>query len=65
MVDWLDNKLRERYHINMNDMNVDPNAVINDLLEQIKQLTINNSVLRAALKQAQQDSNALEGKDGE
>jgi hypothetical protein len=49
----------------MNDMNVDPNAVINDLLEQIKQLTINNSVLRAALKQAQQDSNALEGKDGE
>ena len=34
----------------MTNFNVDPQAVINDLLDQIKKLTADNSILRAALQ---------------
>lgn len=35
----------------MNNINVDPSFVINDLLDQIRRLTADNAVLRAALEQ--------------
>ena len=35
-------------------MEVNPEAVINDLLDQIKRLTLENSMLRAALTSAQE-----------
>ena len=34
-------------------MEVNPEAVINDLLDQIKRLTLENSLLRSALSEAQ------------
>lgn len=37
----------------MSELNVDPNAVINDLLEQIKRLSADNAVLRAAVNSLQ------------
>ena len=37
----------------MNEINVNPQYVINDLLRQITDLTAQNAVLRAALNQAQ------------
>lgn len=35
----------------MNDFNVDPNAVINDLLDQIRRLSADNAMLRALVNQ--------------
>lgn len=35
-------------------MEVNPEAVINDLLDQIKRLTLENSMLRAAITSAQE-----------
>ena len=40
----------------MNEINVNPQDVINDLLRQITDLTGQNAVLRAALNQAQAES---------
>lgn len=37
----------------MSEMNIDVQAVLNDLSEQIKNMTIENAVLRAAVKQLQ------------
>ena len=34
-----------------NNMNIDPNLVINELLEQIKQLTADKALLQAAVNQ--------------
>lgn len=36
-------------------INIDPNLVIQDLLQQVNRLTADNTVLRAALQQAQQE----------
>lgn len=49
----LDRSHNERYSIVMSELNVDPNAVINDLLEQIKRLSADNAVLRAAVNSLQ------------
>lgn len=38
----------------MSEMNIDVQAVLNDLSEQIKNMTIENAVLRAAVKQLQE-----------
>lgn len=35
-------------------LNINPNEVIDDLLNQIKQLTADNAVLRAGMKQLQE-----------
>jgi len=35
------------------NLNINPNEVIDDLLNQIKQLTADNAVLRAGMKQLQ------------
>lgn len=48
----LDRPILERYNRDMSDINVDPNRIINDLLDQIRRLTADNAVLRAALGQA-------------
>lgn len=37
----------------MSEINIDVQAVLNDLSEQIKNMTIENAVLRTALKQLQ------------
>jgi hypothetical protein len=37
----------------MSNLNVDPNAIINDLLDQIKRLSADNAVLRVAIQQMQ------------
>ena len=49
----LDRSHNEGYSIVMSELNVDPNAVINDLLEQIKRLSADNAVLRAAVNSLQ------------
>tara|TARA_R100000742_G_C4271646_1_gene90626 strand:+ start:460 stop:654 length:195 start_codon:yes stop_codon:yes gene_type:complete len=36
------------------NLNINPNEVIDDLLNQIKQLTADNSMLRAGMKQLQE-----------
>tara|TARA_B100000287_G_scaffold15952_1_gene16128 strand:- start:23120 stop:23311 length:192 start_codon:yes stop_codon:yes gene_type:complete len=36
------------------NLNINPNEVIEDLLNQIKQLTADNSMLRAGMKQLQE-----------
>ena len=42
-----------------NSINIDPNAVMENLLEQIKTLTAENATLRVALNQAITESQAL------
>ena len=42
-----------------NSINIDPNAVMENLLEQIKTLTAENATLRAALNQAITEAQAL------
>lgn len=37
-------------------LNIDPNIVIQDLLQQVNKLTADNTVLRAALQQVQQNA---------
>lgn len=56
----------------MSDTSVNPTAVIDDLAEQVKRLTVENSVLRAGIAQLQsviqqQNATAVEvaGKDAE
>ena len=44
----------------MSEINIDPNLVIADLLEQIKKLSGDNAVLRTALNQIQAHNNAPE-----
>jgi len=39
-------------------INIDPNIVIQDLLQQVNKLTADNTVLRAALQQVQQNAEA-------
>ena len=46
----LGGKLPERFKM---ETNIDPNAIVEDLLEQIKQLTAANTVLRVNLNTAQ------------
>lgn len=46
----LGGKLFERFGM---ETNIDPNAIVEDLLEQIKQLTAANTVLRVNLNTAQ------------
>lgn len=46
----LGGKLPERFEM---ETNIDPNAIVEDLLEQIKQLTAANTVLRVNLNTAQ------------
>ena len=46
----LGGKLTERFKM---ETNIDPNAIVEDLLEQIKQLTAANTVLRVNLNTAQ------------
>ena len=40
----------------MSEMNIDVQSVLDDLSEQIKNMTIENAVLRAAVKQLQAES---------
>ena len=42
----------------MSDLNIDLQEVINDLAEQVKRLTVDNAVLRAALRKAAQTAQA-------
>jgi len=49
-----------RKKVTMSDIGVDPNAVINDLLEQVKQLTAANTVLRVNLNTAVERIQTLE-----
>lgn len=42
-----------------NSINIDPNAVMENLLEQIKTLTAENATLRVALNQAIAEAQAL------
>jgi hypothetical protein len=44
----------------MSEINIDPNLVISDLLDQIKKLSGDNAVLRAAMTQLQNPSNDTE-----
>jgi hypothetical protein len=46
----LGGKIPERFKM---ETNIDPNAIVEDLLEQIKQLTAANTVLRVNLNTAQ------------
>lgn len=55
----------------MSEINIDVQAVLNDLSEQIKNMTIENAVLRTALKQLQgvqpvqeDEASAPEGSEG-
>jgi len=53
----------------MSDINIDPNLVITDLLDQIKKLSGDNAVLRSALTQLQnsmaEDTSAIVSKSDE
>jgi len=44
----------------MNEINIDPNLVIADLLEQIKKLSGDNAVLRVAMNQLQSQNQVSE-----
>ena len=47
----------------MSEINIDPNLVISDLLDQIKKLSGDNAVLRAAMTQLQNQTKATESPD--
>lgn len=45
--------------------NINVEAVINDLAEQVKKLTVDNAVLRAALQSVQQETHTHPDRNGE
>lgn len=48
-----------------NNMNIDPNLVINELLDQIKQLTADKALLQAAVNQLTTAINEMQSEAGE
>ena len=48
-----------------NNMNIDPSLVINELLDQIKQLTADKALLQAAVNQLTTAINEMQSKAGE
>ena len=48
-----------------NNMNIDPNLVINELLDQIKQLTADKALLQAAVYQLTAAINEMQSEAGE